>query len=67
MIKLRGVTLRHGSVVALDTIDLDIPSGCTVGIIGPDGVGKSTLLSLISGSHAIQKRERGAVRRKHGR
>ncbi len=52
--KIREVTLRYGSVVALDAIDLDIPSGCTVGIIGSDGVGKSTLLSLISGSREIQ-------------
>ncbi len=52
--KMRGVTLRHGKITALDAIDLDIPAGCTVGVIGPDGVGKSTLLSLISGSRKIQ-------------
>jgi ribosome-dependent ATPase len=54
VVKISGVTLKYGSSVALDAIDLDIPSGCTVGIIGPDGVGKSCLLSLISGSREIQ-------------
>lgn len=52
--KIRGVTLRYKNVIALDGIDLDIPSGCTVGIIGSDGVGKSSLLSLIAGSRKIQ-------------
>jgi len=55
VVKVRGVSLRYKSTVALDAIDLDIPSGCTVGIIGPDGVGKSTLLSLISGSRKIKE------------
>lgn len=54
VVKIRGVTLRYGSVTALDAINLDIPTGCTMGIIGPDGVGKSSLLSLIAGAHEIQ-------------
>lgn len=54
VVRIRGVTLRYGSVTALDAIDLDIPTGCTMGIIGPDGVGKSSLLSLIAGAHEIQ-------------
>ena len=39
---------------ALDALDLDIPAGCMVGLIGPDGVGKSTLMGLIAGSKKIQ-------------
>ena len=38
---------------------LEIPAGCMVGLIGPDGVGKSTLMGLIAGSKQIQT---GAVR-----
>ncbi len=49
------VTLRYGTTVALDALDLDMPAGCTVGLIGPDGVGKSSLLSLLSGARAIQE------------
>jgi len=35
-------------------IKIALPSGCTVGLIGPDGVGKSTVLSLIAGARQIQ-------------
>ncbi|WKZ18121.1 MAG: ribosome-associated ATPase/putative transporter RbbA [Candidatus Jettenia sp. CY-1] len=41
--------------MALDGISLEIPSGCMVGIIGPDGVGKSTLMALIAGSKKMQQ------------
>lgn len=51
---LSGVSLRYGDVLALDNIHLEIPAGCTVGLIGPDGVGKSSLLALISGVRKIQ-------------
>lgn len=53
-IRIQGVTLRYANVTALDAVDLDIPGGCTIGFIGPDGVGKSSLLSLIAGARAIQ-------------
>ena len=51
----RDVTHRYGKTVALDGISLDIPSGLMVGIIGPDGVGKSTLMALIAGSKKLQQ------------
>ncbi len=47
-------SLRYGDVIALDGIDLDIPAGRMVGLIGPDGVGKSSLLSLLAGARIIQ-------------
>ncbi len=53
--RLAGVSLRYGKTVALDAIDLEIPAGCMVGLIGPDGVGKSSLLALISGARAMQQ------------
>ncbi len=53
VVRIAGVTRRYGKIVALDHIDLDIPAGCMVGLIGPDGVGKSTLLSLVAGARAI--------------
>ena len=53
--RLVGVGLRYGKTVALDGITLDIPAACMVGLIGPDGVGKSSLLSLVAGSRAVQE------------
>ena len=52
--RLAGVTLRYRNTIAVDAVDLDIPAGCMVGFIGPDGVGKSSLLALISGARKIQ-------------
>ncbi|MBB4305132.1 ribosome-dependent ATPase [Rhodobium orientis] len=52
--RLRGVGLRYGRTVALDAVDLDIPAGTMTGLIGPDGVGKSSLLALVSGARALQ-------------
>ncbi|MGN6108196.1 MAG: ribosome-associated ATPase/putative transporter RbbA [Kofleriaceae bacterium] len=52
---IENVTHRYGRVVALDHLSLEIPSGLMVGIIGPDGVGKSTLLGLIAGSKRLQE------------
>ncbi|SHK21355.1 ribosome-dependent ATPase [Roseomonas rosea] len=52
--RLREVGLSYGKARALDAVTLDIPRGRMVGLIGPDGVGKSSLLSLVAGAHAIQ-------------
>ncbi|WP_052023700.1 ribosome-associated ATPase/putative transporter RbbA [Caenibius tardaugens] len=53
--RLVGVSLRYGKRLALDGIDLDIPPGKMVALIGPDGVGKSSLFSLIAGARTIQQ------------
>jgi len=52
--QLAAVTHKYGEVAALDDVTVQIPSGCMAGLIGPDGVGKSTLLALISGVRKIQ-------------
>jgi ribosome-dependent ATPase len=52
--RVRDVSLHYGKTVALDHVTLDIPAGCMVGFIGPDGVGKSSTLSLIAGARVIQ-------------
>jgi ribosome-dependent ATPase len=54
VVSVEDVTHRYGGVTALDQISLEIPSGRMVGIIGPDGVGKSTLLGLVAGSKRVQ-------------
>ena len=53
-VRLRGVRLHYRKVQALAGIDQDLPAGCMVGLIGPDGVGKSSLLSLIAGARQVQ-------------
>ena len=52
--RIERVTHRYGKTFALNDLTLDIPARCMVGMIGPDGVGKSTLLGLISGVRKIQ-------------
>jgi len=52
--RLRDVSLRYGKVRALDKVTIDIPAGCMAGLIGPDGVGKSSLLALVAGARAVQ-------------
>jgi ribosome-dependent ATPase len=48
------LTHRYGSVTALDCISTELPAGRLVGLIGPDGVGKSSLLAILAGARAIQ-------------
>jgi manganese/iron transport system ATP-binding protein len=48
-IRLSGVTAGYGDRVALEAVDLEIPCGALVAVVGPNGGGKSTLLKLIAG------------------
>jgi len=52
--RLRDVSLRYRKTCALDAVNLEVPAGCLAGLIGPDSVGKSSLLSLIAGAREIQ-------------
>jgi ribosome-dependent ATPase len=52
--RIERVTHRYGKVLALNDLTLDVPARCMAGLIGPDGVGKSTLLALVSGVRKIQ-------------
>ena len=54
VVAIQDVTHHYVKVVALDHISVEIPAGRMVGIIGPDGVGKSTLLALVAGSKQLQ-------------
>lgn len=55
--QLKNVSLKYDQTRALDQVTLDIPKGIVVGVIGPDGVGKSSLLALLSGARIIQTGE----------
>lgn len=52
--QLQGVTHRYGATLALDDITVAVPARCMAGLIGPDGVGKSTFLALAAGVRRIQ-------------
>ena len=52
--RLIGVGHCYGARVALERVDLEVPAGRALGVIGPDGVGKSTLLGLIAGVRRVQ-------------
>ncbi len=51
---LNSLTQKYGKVTALDDVTIRIPADCMVGLIGPDGVGKSTLLAIIAGARQNQ-------------
>jgi ribosome-dependent ATPase len=55
VVKVERVFHRYGASVALDDVTIDIPARKMIGVIGPDGVGKSTLLGLIAGVRIIQR------------
>ena len=48
-IQLRGVGLRFGAKSVLSSLDLDVGVGQKVAVVGPSGVGKSTILRLVAG------------------
>src|SRR5215469_2112765 len=52
---IERVSHHYGKTVALADVSIDVPARCMVGVIGPDGVGKSTLLALLAGVRKIQQ------------
>jgi ribosome-dependent ATPase len=52
--RVRGVSQQYGKAVALADVSIDIPAQKMIGLIGPDGVGKSTLLGMLAGVRKIQ-------------
>ena len=53
-VQVERVSHRYGQQIALNDVSLALPMGKTIGLVGPDGVGKSTLLGLISGTKKLQ-------------
>ena len=51
---VESVSHAYDGKPALDQVSLTLPMGKTVGLVGPDGVGKSTLLGLMAGVKKLQ-------------
>lgn len=52
--ELKNISLQYGKKTALNNININLPSGKIIGVIGPDGVGKSSLLALLAGIRKVQ-------------
>jgi branched-chain amino acid transport system ATP-binding protein len=48
-LELKGIRARYGSIEVLHGVDLVVPAGCVVALLGPNGGGKSTTLKAVSG------------------
>ncbi|MFZ2469070.1 MAG: ATP-binding cassette domain-containing protein, partial [Parvibaculum sedimenti] len=55
IVEIRSLKQRYARVAAVDDVTMNIPAGIMAGLIGPDGVGKSTLLAIIAGVRKIQQ------------
>ena len=49
MLKIEGLTINFGGLVAVDHVDLEVKEHQICGLIGPNGAGKTTLFNMISG------------------
>jgi lipooligosaccharide transport system ATP-binding protein len=60
-ISLRGVVKRFGPIVAVDGLDLEVPSGVCFGLLGPNGAGKSTTMRMLTAQALADEGEIGVL------
>lgn len=59
LLSCSGLTMRFGGLVALDALDFTVGKGETVGLVGPNGSGKTTFFNVVTG---LYRASAGAVR-----
>ena len=52
LLQARGLTMRFGGVTALDALDLDVNEHEILGLLGPNGSGKTTFFNVVTGIYA---------------
>lgn len=55
VVRAGGLSHRYGRIEVLADVTLTLAPGASLGVIGPDGVGKSTLLALVAGARRLQR------------
>jgi ABC-2 type transport system ATP-binding protein len=58
MIRIENLSKKFGKVLAVDHIDLEVPSGEVMGFLGPNGAGKTTTIRMLAG---LMKPDTGAI------
>ena len=48
VVSIRSVTKRYGATTGVDSISVDIPSGCIFGLLGPNGAGKTSTIRMLN-------------------
>ena len=58
VLKLKGISKSYGSIRVLDQTDAYLKKGDKIGLVGPNGIGKSTLLRVLQGTEPFEQGER---------
>jgi ATPase subunit of ABC transporter with duplicated ATPase domains len=63
LLSARGLSKSFGGRLVLDGLDLELADGMRIGVLGPNGGGKSTLLAILAG---LEDPDAGTVTRRRG-